>query len=96
VQVWNAIDGSHVYTYLGHAHSATWTGVVPVTWSPDGNRIASAGFDKTVQVWDADVGGHVFTYHGHVNWVLTVAWSPDDKHIASGGKDRTVQVWSAV
>jgi WD40 repeat protein len=46
VQVWDAIDGSHVNIYRGHS-DLVWT----VAWSPDGTRIASGSADKTVQVW---------------------------------------------
>ena len=49
VQVWDAADGSHVYTYRGHS-DIIWT----MAWSPDGKRIASGCADKTVQVWDAE------------------------------------------
>ena len=36
VQVWDAIDGSNVFTYKGHSDV-----VESVAWSPDGKRIAS-------------------------------------------------------
>ena len=91
VQVWDAVDGSHVFTYKGH-----YDGAQAVAWSPDGKRIASASWDSTVQVWDAVDGGHVFTYKGHSSGVKAVAWSPDGKRIASGSEDKTVQVWDAV
>ncbi len=90
VQVWDAADGSYVFTYRGHTDS-----VEAVVWSPDGTRIASASLDKMVQVWDAADGSHVFTYLGHYDVVKTVAWSPDGKRIASGSGDKTVQVWNA-
>jgi WD40 repeat protein len=90
VQVWDATDGGHVFTYRGHTD-----GVQAVVWSPDGKRIASASLDKTVQVWDASDGGHVFTYRGHTDQVFTLAWSPDGKYLASGGPDKTVQIWNA-
>ena len=81
VQVWDATDGSHVFTYKGHADA-----VLSATWSPDGKRIASASTDHTVQVWDAADGHHVFTYQGHTDEHL-VAWSPDGKRIASAATD---------
>jgi WD40 repeat protein len=90
VQVWDAVDGDHVFTYKGYSSY-----VGPVAWSPDGKRIASFG-DKTVQVWDAADGGHVFTYKGHQDEVFAIGWSPDGRHIASSSADRTVQVWDAI
>jgi WD40 repeat protein len=91
VQVWDAVDGSHVYTYRGHAGP-----VFSVAWSPDSKHIASGSNDTTVQVWDAVDGSHVYTYRGHAGPVFSVAWSPDGKRIASGSNDTTVQVWDAV
>ncbi len=92
-QVWDAVNGSHVFTYRGHSSvlDAVWS----VAWSPDGQRIASGSSDTTVQVWDAADGGNVYTYRGHSNVVNAVAWSPDGQRIASGSNDTTVQVWDA-
>ncbi len=101
VQVWDAINGGHVYIYRGHSNAPQY-GVLAVAWSPDGKCIASGSDDRTVQVWDAANGGHVFTYRGHSDYVSAVTWSPDGKRIASGsggpnrgGDDHTVQVWDA-
>ena len=91
VQVWDALDGSHVFTYRGHSDV-----VETVACSLNGKRIASGSRDQTVQVWDATDGGHVFTYRGHSSIVKAVTWSPDGKRIASGSLDHTVQVWDAV
>lgn len=48
VQVWESLTGRHIYTYYGHSDV-----VQAVSWSPDGQYIASGSFDQTVQVWSA-------------------------------------------
>jgi curved DNA-binding protein CbpA len=81
------------FTYQGDG-----TAVYAVAWSPDGTRIASAGYNETVQVWNAADGSNPYTYRGRTGGycsVDAVAWSPDGKRIASGSCDKTVQVWNA-
>src|SRR3989442_4016500 len=82
--------GTMLYTYHGHLNA-----ISDLVWSPDGTRIASASYDKTVQVWDAVTGKRLVTYRQHSNWVTAVAWSPDGTRIASASYDKTVQVWDA-
>lgn len=83
-------QGKNLYTYRGHS-SIVWA----VSWSPDGQYIASASDDGTVQVWNATSGDHIFTHFGHSDKVNAVSWSPDGQRIASGSNDRTAQVWRA-
>ncbi len=76
--------------YSGHTAA-----VNSVTWSSDGQYIASASDDHTVQVWNASSSIPLFTYRGHSEPVNSVAWSPDGKYIASASDDHTVQIWEA-
>jgi WD40 repeat protein len=57
--------------------------VSSVAFSPDGKRIVSGSWDKSIRIWDADTGSKILELRGHSNWIRSVASSPDGKRIAS-------------
>ncbi len=59
-----------------------------MAFSPDGQRLASAGHDRTVKVWDAGTGQEIRTLTGHAGGVLSVAFSPDGQRLASASQMR--------
>jgi WD40 repeat protein len=70
------------------------TAVNGVAFSPDGERLASAGGDGTIKVWNSRTGELVRTVlAAHVDSVVAVAFHPDGRHLASTGADRKVKVW---
>ena len=64
-----------------------------MAFSPDGKRLASASYDRTVKVWDATSGQETLTLKGHTGYPQSVAFSPDGKRLASASWDRTVKLW---
>ncbi|NEP13550.1 MAG: hypothetical protein F6K14_25765 [Symploca sp. SIO2C1] len=63
-----------------------------VSFSPDGQLIASASRDKTVKLWRPN-GSLVTTLKGHQDSVTSVSFSTDSQLIASGSGDGTVKLW---
>ena len=59
--------------------------VLSVSFSPDGQTLASGGTDKTIRLWDVRTGDLLRTLTGHTGSVKSVAFSPDGKTLASGG-----------
>jgi WD40 repeat protein len=92
--VWDAESGQELRSLRGHERIVT-----SVAYSPDGQRIVSGSWDKTVRVWDAENGQELLSLcgHGQGYWgsVESVAYSPDGRRIVAGYNDNTMRVWDA-
>lgn len=77
-----------VHTLTGHIN-----GVHSVAFSPDGQILASCGYDGTIKLWHTATGLQLRTLTGHTNQILSVAFSPDGQTIASGSLDGTIKLW---
>lgn len=69
--------------------------VASVAFRPDGSKLASASYDRTIRIWDVASGKRERTLTMHSDFVTSVAYSPDGKRLLSGSKDRSVRLVEA-
>jgi WD40 repeat protein len=70
--------------------------VLALAFSPDSQRLASAGSDGRIELWDIRTLQDVLSLKAHQGWISALAFSPDGQMLASFGRnDRTIKVWDA-
>jgi WD40 repeat protein len=85
---WKKLQFENPKRLVGHEGE-----VISVTYSPDGEYIASGSRDGTVEIWRVATGEEVRTLGGHTDVVTSVSYSPNGEYIASGSWDGTVKIW---
>ncbi|MBH8553165.1 PD40 domain-containing protein, partial [Nostocaceae cyanobacterium CENA357] len=73
--------------FQGH-QGTVWS----VSFSPDGQYIATAADDGTTRLWNLN-GQQVAQFQGHRKAVRSVSFSPDGKYIATAADDHTARLW---
>lgn len=68
--------------------------VMDVEFSPTGEELVSASWDRTVRLWNRDSGHSRDIYHTkRMQRVMAARWTPDAKYILSGSDDGNVRIW---
>ena len=66
---------------------------ISVSFSPNGDYLASGSSDKTICVWRVSNGELIKTLLEHAYSILSVVFSPNGEYLASGSTDRTIRLW---
>jgi len=67
-----------VYNSVTNAHNDWINGI---SFSPDGNRIVTSGYDNIVKIWNVNTGQLITEFTDLGNAIETVTWSLDDTTI---------------
>jgi WD40 repeat protein len=96
VKLWDVQTGKERATLKP---SVVYLHLWPLSFSPDGKTIVSAGHGVDVKkigkirLWDAGSKRERAVLTGHPGQVYALAISPDGKTLASGSEDKTIKLW---
>ena len=67
-----------------------------LSFSSNGELLASAGKDGKINVWNLKTKEKLNTFQDHVGSVLKIDFSSDSKRLVSAGEDNTIRIWDDV
>ena len=93
VRLWAADTGNLLWGHTANLgpYGKRWT--ADVSFSPDGQTLASGGLDNTIKLWVVDTGNRLGTLIGHTGTIRRIAFSRDGQLLVSGSADGTVRLW---
>ena len=93
IKVWDIRSKNIIFEFEGHKFSA-WGRIHTLAFSPDNERLISAGDDETIFIWDVVSGSEVGKIYGHSSSIKALATSPNGRLIASGDGYGIIKIWN--
>jgi WD40 repeat protein len=87
-QLWDVKAGTLIREFGGHTdllHDAEF--------SPKGDLVATAGYDRSLRIWEAATGRLLRTLNVHNGAIFDLAFDPTGTVLASASADQTVKLW---
>lgn len=86
---WDVETGKEIGQLVGHIDA----GATGITFSTDGQRAVSGGWDTQAILWDMQTDGIIRRFTNHVGPVGQVQLTPDERFILGGSGDGTNSLW---
>jgi WD40 repeat protein len=100
------VKGAVLKDIAAHVDKTNPNPIYTVAFSPDGSKVLTSSYDRTLKLYDVASGNFIrelkahdpkTSPNGHQDEVYAAAFSPDGKLIASGsgGQERVIKLWKA-
>lgn len=89
--VWEWQSEQYIMKQQGHASEMTC-----MTYSPDGQYIATGGEDAKVKLWNVNSGFCFVTFSDHTSLISAIQFSSNKKFIVSASYDGTVRAFDII
>ena len=86
--LWDVSTGKQIKKFQGHRDS-----IYHATLSPNGQWLATGGYDRKILIWDVQQGTIVREITSHNGAIYDLAFNRDGTVLASASADETVKLW---
>ena len=87
VRAWQAAGQTLHRVWQAHI-----SGITSLVFSPDGQMLASGGWDNAAKLWDI-TSGTLLWECGPTGGINCMAFSPDGNLLVTGGNDTLIRFW---
>lgn len=87
IRSWDVETGKQARSF-----SRGYEGTSCLAISPDGKRLLSGGWDKSMSLWDVETATWLAAF-AHAEVLTSIAYSRDGRHALSASSDGVIRLW---